>query len=164
MKKIGVLYNPGELNSVSIVNQLKKLCPQMGLELVLQTATKSSEVPQSAIKLAGNCDAIFISNDNTSLSALPNIIKAAGEVKIPVFVSDTDSVKDGAVAALGPNQYELGRQTGKMIVRILNGEDIAAEPVEFPQKTELYINLTAAAKAGIKVPTEIIKEASKVVE
>jgi putative ABC transport system substrate-binding protein len=85
---------------------------------------QTSEVYQSAVKLSLLVDAIFISNDNMALSALKTIIKAANAQQIPVFVSDTDIVKDGALAALGPNQYEIGKQTARLIAKILEGEDI----------------------------------------
>jgi putative ABC transport system substrate-binding protein len=140
IKKIGFLYNPGELNSITLVNRLKEICPRYGLELVEMTASKTSEVYQSAIKLSSLVDAIFISNDNMALSALRTIVKAADAQKIPVFVSDTDIVRDGALAALGPNQYEIGKQTAHLIARILSGEDINKMNVEFPKGTELFLN------------------------
>ena len=121
IKKIGFLYNPGELNSITLVNRPKEICPRYGLEVIGITASKTSEVYQSAVKLSLLVDAIFISNDNMALSALRTIVKAADAQKIPVFVSDTDIVKDGALAALGPNQYEIGKQTARLIARILEG-------------------------------------------
>lgn len=164
IKKLGFLYNPGEFNSVSLIEKLKIACADIHIELVTMPATKSSEVAAAAIKLSSLVDAIFISNDNTALSAMQTIVKAANEVNIPVFVSDTDIVKDGAVAALGPNQYEIGLQTANMIVRILGGKDINNAPVEFPAKTELYLNLTAAKKLGITISDSLKQQATKVIE
>lgn len=141
MTKLGIIYNPGESNSLAIVKNLEVLCPKFGLTLVPQTANKTSEAAQATAKLAENADAIFISNDNTALAALPSIIKTANARKVPVFVSDVDAVELGAMAALGPSQYEVGRQTGRMIIRVLKGEDINNQPVEFPAKTELKLGL-----------------------
>jgi len=163
MKKIGFLYNPGELNSITLVNRLKEICPKYGLELVEITASKTSEVYQSAVKLSSLVDAIFISNDNMALSALKTIVKAANAQQIPVFVSDTDIVKDGALAALGPNQYEIGKQTARLIARILNGEDINKMNVEFPEGTELFLNQSTAAKLGIIFPKELLAKADKII-
>lgn len=163
MKKIGFLYNPGELNSITLLNMLKEICPRYGLEVIGMTASKTSEVYQSAIKLSSLVDAIFISNDNMALSALKTIVKAANAQKIPVFVSDTDIVKDGALAALGPNQYEIGKQTARLIARILEGEDINKINVEFPKGTELFLNQNAATKLGIVFPTELIAKADKII-
>ncbi|GAB4166089.1 MAG: ABC transporter substrate-binding protein [Rickettsiaceae bacterium] len=162
IKKLGFLYNPGELNSLSILEQLKIVCSKYGIKVIGITANKTSEVPQSATRLSSEVDAIFISNDNTALSAIKSIIKAANGQQIPVFVSDTDIVEDGAIAALGPNQYELGKQTGFLIARILNGEDIKKISVEFPKKTELFLNQKAASQLNIVLPTELISIADKV--
>ena len=142
---------------------LKEICPRYGLEVIGMTASKTSEVYQSAIKLSSLVDAIFISNDNMALSALKTIVKAANAQKIPVFVSDTDIVKDGALAALGPNQYEIGKQTARLIARILEGEDINKINVEFPKGTELFLNQNAATKLGIVFPTELIAKADKII-
>jgi len=163
MKKIGFLYNPGELNSITLLNMLKEICPRYGLEVIGITSSKTSEVYQSAVKLSLLVDAIFISNDNMALSALKTIIKAANAQQIPVFVSDTDIVKDGALAALGPNQYEIGKQTARLIARILNGEDINKMNVEFPKGTELFLNQSAAAKLGIVFPKELLAKADKII-
>ena len=163
IKKIGFLYNPGELNSITLVNRLKEICPRYGLELIEMTASKTSEVYQSAIKLSSLVDAIFISNDNMALSALRTIVKAADAQKIPVFVSDTDIVKDGALAALGPNQYEIGKQTARLIARILNGEDINKMNVEFPKGTELFLNQSTATKLGIVFSRELLAKADKII-
>jgi putative ABC transport system substrate-binding protein len=164
LKRLGILYNPGEVNSVSIVNKLETLAPNYNLNLVKQSVAKTADVAQNAVRLAENSDAIYIGNDNTALSSLQSVIKAAQNAKIPVYVSDTDAVEQGAVAALGPNQYEVGLQTGKMIVRVLQGADINTIPVEFPDKTELYLNLIAAEKANITIPDDVIKTAAKVIK
>jgi len=164
IKKLGFLYNPAELNSITLIKKLRKLCPEYEMELVTMPANKSADVSQSAVKLSSLVDAIFISNDNTALSAMSTIVKAANNAKILVFVSDTDIVINGAIAALGPNQYEIGLQTAKMIVRVLEGEDINTLPVEFPTNTELFLNQKAAKKLGIEFSKELLQEAKIVIE
>ena len=159
MKKIGVLYNPGESNSVSIVKKLEQICPTLGLTLVTQTINKTSDVAQNVANLIMKTDAIFISNDNTALSALGNIVSLATKAKKPVFVSDTDAVEGGALAALGPDQYEIGLQTGEMIVRILQGQKFASQDLEFPNSTKLYVNISVAKNLGIEIPHDVLKHA-----
>jgi putative ABC transport system substrate-binding protein len=151
------------MNSVSIVGRFQKLCPDVQLELITQIASKTADIPQAAARLAGKVDAILISNDNTALSALASVTRAAGKVNIPVFVSDTDAVETGALAALGPSQYEVGKQTGRMIVRIAKGEKVSEQRVEFPEKTELYLNQAVADKLGITVPPALLVSAKQVI-
>ena len=152
------------MNSISLIEKLRKICPKYGIELVTMAASKSSEVAQSAIKLSSFVDAIFISNDNTALSALRVIVKAANAQKIPVFVSDTDVVVDGAIAALGPNQYDIGRQTANMIIRVIKGEDISKIAVDFPRKIELVLNVKVAEQLGIILSEDLISEAKVVIK
>ncbi|MCP5369366.1 MAG: ABC transporter substrate-binding protein [Rickettsiaceae bacterium] len=164
LERLGFLYNPSEANSLSLITQLEELCAKFGISLVLQAANKTSEVAQAATKLAANVDAIFISNDNTALSALQVIINVATKVKVPVYVSDTDAVELGALAALGPNQYKVGLQTAQIIVRALKGEDLGTIAVEFPTETELYLNEDAADKLQIQLPSELKNIAAKIVK
>ncbi|MBS0186086.1 MAG: ABC transporter substrate-binding protein [Proteobacteria bacterium] len=163
LKTLGILYNPGEINSVSIVQQLEKLCPQFGIKLLKQTASKTADVYQSALKLAQTVDALFISNDSTALSAFQSVVKAAESTEIPIYVSDTDIVQFGAVAALGPNQYEVGKQTGFLIAHGLRGASMGDQAVEFPSKTDLVFNLEAAAKAHIKIEKSLLTRAAKII-
>ncbi len=163
LKRLGILYNPGEPNSASIVSKLEYFCAQEGITLVKQTLSKTSDAPANARQLASNAQALFISNDNTALSSLNSILKATQEAKIPLFVSDTDAVSQGATAALGPNQYDIGVQTGHMIARILLGEKAGDIAVAFPEKTELFLNEKAAHQAGITLPSELIKQATRII-
>ncbi|WP_339040753.1 ABC transporter substrate-binding protein [Candidatus Lariskella endosymbiont of Hedychridium roseum] len=163
LKRLGFLYNPSEINSLSLIEKLEELCHKLRITLVLQAANKTSEVAQASTKLAANVDAIFISNDSTALSALQTIINVATKVKIPVYVSDTDAVKLGALAALGPNQYEIGIQTAQIIARSLKGEDVGMIPVEFPASTELFLNEDIAQKIGMKLPNDIKAIATKII-
>lgn len=163
LKRLGILYNPSEVNSVSIVNGLEELCPKLGIKLLKQTLSKTAEAAQTATKLASLVDAIFISNDNTALGALQTIIMAANKVHIPVYVSDTDAVTGGALAALGPNQYQIGLQTGKMIARYLNGTDLSTLAVEFPTQMDLYLNETAAQMTGITFNKDLLLRATKII-
>jgi len=163
LKRLGILYNPGESNSVAIIEKLEVLAAKRGIKVIKQTASKTAEIPQAAVKLAQEADAIFISNDNTALSALQSVIKAARGRGIPVYVSDTDAVELGAVAALGPNQYEVGKQTGGLIAQILDGEPVDSLEISYPRQKNLYLNLDAARSAGIIIPQDVLRQASKVI-
>jgi putative ABC transport system substrate-binding protein len=164
MERLGIIYNFGEMNSVSIVEKLDTLVGHFGISLLKQGVVKMADISQAAASLASNVDAIFISNDNTALSCLPNIFRVCNAAGIAVYVSDTDAVSGGALAAFGPNQYDLGRQTGRMVVKILNGENMANLPVEFPKTMELFLNLDVAKSLGIELPDDVLSLASTIID
>ncbi|MDR0632402.1 MAG: ABC transporter substrate-binding protein [Holosporaceae bacterium] len=158
LKNLGIIYNTGEANSVSIVKKLKPVCEKMGMNLLEQGISKISEILQTTEKLSKMVDAVFISNDNMALSAMSSIVAICGKNNIPVYVSDTDQVEKGCAAALGPNQYDIGVQTGKMVKRIVDGEDINEIPVEYPEVSELYIN----RKSPVKISDDVKSAAKKI--
>jgi putative ABC transport system substrate-binding protein len=139
LKTLGIVYDPGEANSISLNKAMEEEADKVGLKLVFAVASKSSEVLAASQSLCGKVDALFVNNDNTALSAFGSVIKAAKSCDIPAFVSDIDLADQGALAALGPDQTELGRQTARMVDGILKNPDSPLPSVEFPKKMEEYV-------------------------
>lgn len=140
LKTIGIVYDPGEDNSIALNKAMEKAAKAFNLKLVFAVATKTSDVLAASQSLCGKVDAIFINNDNTALSAFSSVVKAARSCNIPAFVSDIDIANQGARASLGPDQVELGLQTARMVDRILKNPTGPLPPVEFPEKTKEYIS------------------------
>jgi putative ABC transport system substrate-binding protein len=163
-RKIGVPYNPGEANSLTLLDLLKKDGTAMGYEIVEAPAAKSSDVLAAAQSLVGKADVIYVPTDNTIVSAFEAVVKVGIDNQLPVFAGDTDSAKRGAIAALGFNYYDVGRQTGKIVLRVLKGEKPGDIPVEGVQITELVVNPGAAAKMGVTIPDAVIAKAKEVVK
>jgi ABC-type uncharacterized transport system, periplasmic component len=163
-KRIGTVYNPGEANAAALIELLEDRLQARGLELVKGAATKTSEVLGAARSLVGKADAIYLTTDNTVISAAEAVISVGERSKIPVFAADTATVERGAVAALGFNYYNHGRQTGAMVARVLEGAGTADMPVETMEELDLYVNPEAAERMGITLPEDLIQEAVKVVK
>lgn len=164
IKKLGYLYNSGETNSVSLLEALKQAASAEGIEIVESAATKSAEVQGAARALVGRADAMYVPTDNTIVSALESAVGVAEESQIPLFTADTDSVKRGALAALGFNYYDVGKQTGVVVAKILNGEKAGDIPVEIAKGTDLVINLGAAKKMGVEFPQAVVDRATSKIE
>ncbi|KZX71826.1 ABC transporter permease [Oleiphilus sp. HI0009] len=162
--KVGVIYNPGEANSVSLVELVKKHAPSQGMEVVEAASPKSADVQTAMRSLVGKVDVVYLPTDNTVISALEGVIKIAEQTDIPVIAADTDSVKRGAIAALGFNYYDVGRQTGAMVVEVLNGKAPGELPVQGVEKTELYLNLPAAEAMGATIPEALLGQAKEIIE
>lgn len=162
-KKVGIIYSSNEINSHVQVEVAEKAAPELGLELEKVTVTSTSEVMQAAQSLVGRIDAIYIPTDNMVISSLSAVLKVAEENKIPVFAGEGDIVRNGALATIGIEYYELGRTTGKMAIRVINGENPADMPIQGQPGTDLIINMTAAERMGVTIPEEI-KAKAKLVE
>ncbi|TWA89717.1 putative ABC transport system substrate-binding protein [Azospirillum brasilense] len=163
VKRLGVLYNAGEPNSVSLVKALKDEAQKAGLTVVEATATKSADAQPAARSLVGKVDAIYVPLDNTVVSALESVVAVGQQAKLPVFSADTDSVARGTVASIGFDYRQVGRQTGEAVVRILKGEKPGDVPVTFAKGTDLFVNPKSAAAMGVTIPEAVTKRATKVV-
>ncbi len=139
LKTLGVIYNPGEANSVSLIKTMEKAAKEFNLKIETATAAKTSDVLAASRSLCGKVDAIFINNDNTALAAFKSVVKATQECGIPAFVSDVDLFDQGALAALGPDQTDLGRQTARMVDLVLKNPKAPLPPVQFPEKTKEFV-------------------------
>ncbi|KKX27750.1 ABC transporter substrate-binding protein [Rhizobium sp. LC145] len=164
VKTVGYLYNSGEANSVALLAVLKTEAEKAGLTVIESAATKSAEVQGAARALVGRADAIYVPTDNTIISALEGAVAVAEEGKLPLFTADTDSVSRGSLAALGFNYYDVGKQTGEVVVRILKGENPGDIAVKIAAGSDLVVNKAAAAKMGVTLPEGVLSRASRVIE
>lgn len=160
LKTVGVIYNPGEANSVTLIEQFKSLCKEQNIKVVPAMANKSIDVGPAAQSLVGKVDLIFITNDSTAFSAFDAVAKTGLEAKIPIVVSDIDLIDQGALAAIGPNQYEIGRQTGEMVINIINGQNPSTMPVVFPDRIDLALNLKTAKAINLSISEDLLKRAT----
>jgi putative ABC transport system substrate-binding protein len=163
-KRLGVVFNPGEANSVVLVELLRTHAPDFGMTVVEASAPRSSDVLAAARSLIGKADAIYIPTDNTVVSAVEAVVKVGIDAKIPVYAADTDTVKRGAIAAVGFNYYDVGRQTGKLVLRVLNGAKPGELPVQGVEITELHVNPESAKRMGVTLPRAVLEEAKVVVK
>ena len=164
LRKLGVIYNSGEANSVTLVRVLKEEASKRGVIVEEATVSNSAGVFQAAKSLIGRADAIYIPTDNTVVSAFEAITQVGYQAKLPVFAADTDSVTRGAIAALAVDYYKMGRQTGEMVNRILQGAKPAEMPVETLREFQIHLNPGSAAKMGLDIPAALLKRADKIID
>lgn len=160
LKKLGVIYTTSEVNAEVQVKDLEEATKKAGVELVKAGTSQMSEIQIAAQGLVGKVDAIFIPIDNSVVSSFEAVLGAAEANKVPVFASDTDTVKRGAVATYGIDYYKMGVQTGEMAARVLKGQTVAETPVEISKIADLYINEAAVEKFGLTV-TDALKQQAK---
>ncbi|AST56790.1 ABC transporter substrate-binding protein [Thermoanaerobacterium thermosaccharolyticum] len=163
-KRIGIIYNAGEVNSTVQVKIAKDDAASLGYSIVEATVSNSSEVNQAAQSLVGKVDAIWLPTDNTVASSVAAIIKVANSAKIPVVAAEKGMVEGGSLATLGISYSDLGYQAGSMAIKILKGEKPANIKVETAKNLQLIINQKEADAIGLKIPDSIMKKAQEVIK
>ena len=159
VKKIGVLYNTSEQNSIVQVEEIKKQAQAKHLEVVVQGVTNFGELAQATKNLVASTDALYLPTDNLVVSSISLIASEAINAKKPVVSSENSSVELGALFTMGLDYYELGKRTGEMAIEILKGKPVSDIPFETSKKMKLYVNEDTAKALGIDVKNPALANA-----
>lgn len=160
--KIGILHTTSETNSDSTLATYRELAPQYGFEIVDKGVSVGADLPMALDALLPQVDCTTNLTDNTVVSYLPLILEMSKEAGKPVFGSEIEQVKSGCVASEGIEYVELGRQTGAMAARVLNGESAENIPYEIISNSYLYLNESALADYGLTIPADMAERAQYV--
>ena len=160
---VGVLFSPEEQLSVTFKDRLTKAAGEAGLRVSAVPVSGVGEVGDATRKLCGQkVDAIELFG-NAAHAGFASLIKVARECSVPVFSPSPFEVLQGAVASFYPDFQEGGVQAGQMIARVLRGESPASIPFYRLETTKTVVNSADAAKLGIPLPPEVMKQADSVV-
>lgn len=163
-RRIGTLFNPSELNSVTFLGELDRTARARGFELVSVPSDSASGVADAALALVQQkLDAVCQINDNLHEASFAGIATAARRARVPLFAFSSPLVHQGAALALANDHADGGREAGLIAARILRGESPGAIPYRGITKTVLAVNPAAAAAAGLRLPESLVARASIVV-
>jgi putative tryptophan/tyrosine transport system permease protein len=157
LDNIGLIWNSAEACSEACTEIAREVAASMGFRLSEVLVSNSSEVPTAAQSLVDKkVDVIFVSGDNTVSSDIEGILSVADKMNVPVVTNTPSDCERGVLFGLGADYYLVGYETGKLALRVINGEDPKDIPIQdfFPEK--LWINGKTAEKLGIEL-TDLIK-------
>ena len=150
-KTIGILYTQSEPNSVVQKDEAKRLLEEKGFTVVEKTILDSNNVKVAAESLMAEVDMVFVPTDNIISSTMETVKQVSIKHKVPVFGGSTEMIAVGGLYNYGTNYEELGRQTARMLIRVLKGEKPENIAVELPEKLELHTNQEMADALGIDI-------------
>ena len=150
-KTIGILYTQSEPNSVVQKDEAKRLLEEKGFTVVEKTILDSNNVKAAAESLMAEVDMVFVPTDNIISSTMETVKQVSIKHKVPVFGGSTEMIAVGGLYNYGTNYEELGRQTARMLIRVLKGAKPENIAVELPEKLELHTNQEMADALGIDI-------------
>ena len=162
-KKIGIIYNSSEQNSVSEVNNLKKLAGQYGFTVVEKAVTNGTEMVAAANLIAKDIDIYYAIQDNTVASYFAAILDVFNKSKIPVLATNNVYSNAGGLISQGTTDYNIGYRSGEIAAEILlKGKKPSEIPIETVKNLQIEINKQNMELLGIKIPDSILKKAKMV--
>lgn len=163
-RRIGMLFVPGEVNSVYSKEKLEQAAARRGLELVAVAVNTSTDVPDAALALlAQGIDALCQGGSNLTAAAFASIARPAERARVPVFGFLSSDFGNGAAVVVARDYFDGGREAGLLAARIMRGERPAAIPFQPLRTMRLLVNLEAARAVGLTIPASLVARASKVI-
>ena len=152
VKKVGLLYCSAEANSQYQVDKVTEYLEVKGITANQYAFSDSNDLSSVCQQAANENDALYVPTDNTVAANTGIVDGICRPAKKPVFAGEEGICAGCGVATLSISYYDLGRTTGEMAVKILNGEaDISTMPIEYTDVTKKY-NKTICEELGLTVP------------
>ena len=161
--KVGFIYTAGEHNSEIQLTMAREAAQSINVEVVAQAINNDTEIKSVTESLiASGISAMYIPTDNKVVASANVVVNACNLAHIPTICGEGSVLYKGATITVGSVNYsELGKMTGEMGVRVLNGTKAGDMPVGYYSNSALEINVTAANNAGIVIPEELKNKATK---
>ena len=164
-KSIGIVWNPAEACSETCTLKARKAAHKYDFVLMEAHVNATGEVMDAVRSLVNrDIDLFLTSGDNTVLLALQSIANILKKHKIPFFTNTPSDVMRGSLVSVGADYYEVGRKTGQMAVRVIEGESPGEIPINNFVPEKIYVNLELAEHYGMVFPEKFLEKAANIKE
>jgi putative ABC transport system substrate-binding protein len=155
LHRIGTLYDPAKTSSR--VNDAVQQATISNFQLNGFPVESDKEVPQQLRTLLLEVEALWLIPDSTVLTneSVQFILESALARQIPVIGFSPELTRMGALLSLSVNYGEVGRETGLLAKRILNGENLLPLNPKPIERLKITVNLKTAKFLNITFPKEL---------
>lgn len=164
-KTIGVLVNPANPQNLIQLGQLQELAIAAQLKFETFNASNFRQLEAAFDDMAGKqVDALTVLSDVFFTSNSPQIAALSSRQGIPTIAHSREFAIAGGLMSYGTNLTDAYRLAGIYAGRILKGEPPAELPVVEPTRFDFVINLSAARKLGIEIPSILLATADEAID
>ncbi|MFH1288757.1 MAG: ABC transporter substrate-binding protein [bacterium] len=158
VKKIGLIY------SFKLTQQYEKILQaseELGFQIIGMEIASGKELHSALKEMSHQIDCFLMIPDPEIYfpQSVKYLLLESLRNKFKVVGLSSFYTKAGALVSFDCDYKDLGRQAGKIALRIFNGEKPNDIKFIIPGKIKVSINLITAERLGIEISQDIIKEA-----
>src|SRR5262249_20811152 len=131
---------------------------------VLTTSTESDLEAAFVTMVQHRVGSLIVMPDPFLFSRRQQLIALAARHAIPAIYPIRFFAEHGGLMSYGGNPFDLIRQAGIYVGKILKGAKTTDLPIQQSTKVELVINLKTANALGLKIPASVLVQADEVIE
>lgn len=163
-KRLGIIYNPKEVNSIIQRNNVKQLEQQLGFSLVEFKISKEEDIIKVLPSMDQNVDALFLPGDSMIKFLGKQIMALVNEYKIPSISTVGGMVQEeGVLLGFEPKYYELGRIAAQKAIMVLNGKHPSDIHSSVLDHYHISVNMNTARQIDIHIPMALLVIANQIV-
>lgn len=157
IKKIAILYNPGESNSAILVKKMKVELAKYNIEYQDNGTNSQADVAAATQHAVQNAQAILIPTDNTISSAFPIVKQIADKAKIPI-ISTWTGEKEAPLMQFGVDYIQSGVQAAELVKQIIVDKVKPMDTEIIAPNSKVFINSQELKKLGITLAESLKQE------
>lgn len=161
---LGVIYSGQDKEAALEVKKLQNASSRYGFKVVPKEVRTCKEVPDAFESIGGKIDSLYVPHCAVLQPAIDTLIEKATAARVPVITQGPGLVEKGALMALVADPEEQGQLIGVHALQILNGQKAFTLPVRTPKKISFIVNLKAAGKLGVNIPSGTLQKATSVIK
>ena len=163
-KRLGIIFNPLEQNSLALKAQVEELCQVFGFSVHGFPIVRKTDIHRKLNDLRGRVDAVYIPADSLIKSLGREIGRQLNAQNIPSMSAVESMVPDdGILLGLVPSYYELGLAAAQKANRVLAGEPPGSIASATLDHFQFWVNMRTAETIGIQIPLSTLIMADRIV-
>ena len=165
MRSIAVIGNPDHPGAPRELQSARDAAASLGLAMVHFPTRSVSGLDAALADIAkARNDAVLVFSDGFALGHADRLAAFSLRERIPVVAGWAVFAQRGNLMAYGPEFRDVYRRLASYADRIHKGAKPGDLPIEQPTTFELVINLKTARALGLKVPRDVLLQATEVIE
>lgn len=164
LKTVGILVNPKNVSYSRVVKIHEDAASKLGLRALWYDVAKKEDVPAAIQKLVRDNAGAFMTTNDAAISGNSDLIAPPlKQAKIPSIDFNVErGVSSGYLMVYGIPRLEVGKQSARIIDKVLRGTDPGEIPVEFASALTFEINAKLAGEMGLSIPESLRLQANKI--
>ena len=162
---IALLANPGNVNIKTDEPEIRAAADRLKQHLEVLTASTESDLEAAfATMVEHRVGSLIVMPDPFFFSRREQLVALAARHAMPAIYPVRSFADLGGLMSYGGSVFDLNKQAGIYVGKILNGAKPADLPIQQSTKVELVINLKIANALGLKIPVLMLAQADEVIE
>jgi putative ABC transport system substrate-binding protein len=155
VRRLGTLYDPKK--TAGRIKDAEQQAAAFGFELKALPVESDKDVPSQLRTLLGLSDALWLLPDSTVLNtdSVTFLLQSTLGQHVPVIGFSPEFTRLGALMGFSVSYGEVGRETGQLARRILNGDRAPSQRPIPIERIKVTVNLKTAKFLGVTIPPEL---------